>query len=177
MPLAKREKFVLIAGAAVAALILAYGLILTPALDHLHTLNRRVAQEQRDLRELEGLRRQYQGQQARLAEFEKRLQRRGQSFSLFSFVDEEAKKAGVRDKMTYVKPAAAAPGLYFPETAVELKLEGVYLQQLTAFLEGIEQPGELVTVKKLQVRTRTVGNRRLVDGVFVLSTFGFHGSS
>lgn len=173
MSLARREKFVLTGGAVAAALILAYGLVVAPALATLHTLGSQVTRKRMEIRELETLRRQYLSQQAQLAEIGKRLEQRGKSFSLFSFVEEEAKKAGVRDKMAYVKPAPASPNLYFPETAVELKLEGVYLKQLTVFLEGIEKPEEMVTVRRLQVRARTVGGQRLVDGVFVLSTFGF----
>lgn len=173
MRLSKREIRIVVGGSALAAVILLYGLVLAPALDRFHTLERKVVQTQRELQEMEKLRRQYRDQEARLAELGQRLERRGKNFSLFSFVEEQARKAGVRDKLTYVKPGAASVGGYFPEAAVELKLDGVYLKQLTAFLEGIEGPENMVRIKKLQVRTRIIGGRNLVEGILTLSTFGF----
>jgi general secretion pathway protein M len=170
MKLGGREKLLVIAGGVAVALLLFYRLGLSPALERLHTLDRLVANKERDLHQIRTLRETYLAQKTLMEDVDRTLAQRGQDFAIFSFLEDLASKAGFKDNIIYMKPALTTPGELFRESSVEMRLEGITLQQLTRYLYDIEQAPQFLRVRRLQIKPRSA-NADLLDVTFQVSTF------
>jgi general secretion pathway protein M len=170
MNLGGREKLVIIAGGVVVALVLFYRFGLSPALERLRTLDRLVAVKERDLHEMNTLRETYLAQKGLMEEVNRSLAQRGQDFAIFSFLEELANKTGIKNNIIYMKPALTTPGELFRESSVEMRLEGIALQQLTRYLYDIEQAPQLLRVRRMHIKPRPANPDQL-DVTFQVSTF------
>ena len=170
MNLGGREKLVIIAGGVVVALLLFYRFGLSPALERLRMLDRLVAVKERDLHEMKTLRETYLAQKSLMEEVNRRLAQRGQDFAIFSFLEELANKTGIKNNIMYMKPALTTPGELFRESSVEMRLEGIALQQLTRYLYDIERAPQLLRVRRMHIKPRPANPDQL-DVTFQVSTF------
>jgi general secretion pathway protein M len=170
MNLGGREKLVIIAGGVVVALVLFYRFGLSPALERLRTLDRLVAVKERDLHEMKTLRETYLAQKGLMEEVNRSLAQRGQDFAIFSFLEELANKTGIKNNIIYMKPALTTPGELFRESSVEMRLEGIALQQLTRYLYDIEQAPQLLRIRRMHIKPRPANPDQL-DVTFQVSTF------
>jgi general secretion pathway protein M len=170
MKLGGREKLALIGGGVVVALVLFYRFGLAPALDRIHMLDRLVAQKERDALEIQTLRDTYLAQKSLMEEVNRSLQQRGQEFAIFSFLEDLANKSGVKNNIMYMKPALATPGELYRESSVEMRLEGIALQQLIRYLYDIERAPQLLRVRRMHIKPRAA-NPDVLDVTFQVSTF------
>lgn len=170
MNLGGREKLMIIAGGVVVALVLFYRFGLSPALERLRMLDRLVAVKERDLHEMKTLRETYLAQKSLMEEVNRSLAQRGQDFAIFSFLEELANKTGIKTNIMYMKPALTTPGELFRESSVEMRLEGIALQQLTRYLYDIEQAPQLLRVRRMHIKPRPANPDQL-DVTFQVSTF------
>ena len=170
MKLGRREKLVIVAGGVAVALLLFYRVGLGPALERLHTLDRLVAQKEREVHEMKTLRDTYLAQKNLMEEVNRSLAQRGQEFAFFSFLEDLANKAGVKNNIVYMKPALSTPGELYRESSVEMRLEGIGLQQLIRYLYDIERAPQLLRVRRMAIKPRTA-NADLLDVTFQVSTF------
>ena len=170
MNLGGREKLVMIAGGVAVALLLFYRFGLSPALERLRMLDRLVATKERDLHEMKTLRETYLAQKRLMEEVNQSLAQRGQDFAIFSFLEELANKAGIKNNIMYMKPALTTPGELFRESSVEMRLEGIVLPQLTRYLYDIERAPQLLRVRRMHIKPRTANPDQL-DVTFQVSTF------
>jgi general secretion pathway protein M len=170
MKLGGRERLVIIAGGIAVALLLFYRFGLSPALERLRTLDRLVAVKERDLHQMKTLRETYLAQRRLLEEVNRNLGQRGQDFAIFSFLEDLANKTGIKDNIKYMNPAVTTPGELFRESSVEMRLEGIALQQLTRYVYDIERAPQLLRVRRMHIKPRPA-NPDLLDVTFQVSTF------
>lgn len=85
-----------------------------------------------------------------------RLNRRKQGFTLFSFLEEAAGLTGVKGNIKYMKPSESRGSGEYPESQVEMKLDGITLKQLVDFLRRVESPENVVTVRRITVQEAKV---------------------
>lgn len=170
MKLGGREKLVLLVGGVAVALVLFYRFALSPALDRLQTLDRLVAQKGREVIEMRTLGETYLAQQSLMEEVNRSLQQRGQEFAIFSFLEDLANKAGVKNNIMYMKPALATSSDLYRESSVEMRLEGIALQQLIRYLYDIERAPQLLRVRRMHIKPRAA-NPDMLDVTFQVSTF------
>ena len=170
MKLGRREQLMVIAGVLAVALLLFYRLGLSPALERLRTLDRLVAMKERELHQMKTLQETYIGQKRLMEDVSRSLAQRGPDFAIFSFLEDLAKKTGVKDNIKSMTPALTTPGELFRESSVEMRLEGIALQQLTRYLYDIEQAPQLLRVRRMHIKPRPA-NPDLLDVTFQVSTF------
>jgi general secretion pathway protein M len=170
MKLGGREKLMIIAGGVAVALLLFYRFGLSPAFERLRALDRLVAIKEREAHELRSLRETYVAQKRLMEEVNQSLAQRGQDFAIFSFLEDLATKTGIKDNIMYMKPALTTPGELFRESSVEMRLEGIALQQLTRYLYDIERAPQLLRVRRMHIKPRPA-NPDLLDVTFQVSTF------
>jgi general secretion pathway protein M len=103
-------------------------------------------------------------------EVHRSLNRRGQEFAIFSFLEELANKSGIKSNIMYMKPALSTAGELFRESSVEMKLEGIALQALIQYLYEIEQAPQLLRVRRLAIKPRAA-NPDILDVTVQVSTF------
>jgi general secretion pathway protein M len=170
MKLGRREKLVIIAGGVAVVLLLFYRFGLSPAIERLRMLDRLVAIKERDLHQMKTLRETYLAQKRLMEEVNRSLAQRGQDFAIFSFLEDLANKTGIKNNIMYMKPAITTPGELFRESSVEMRLEGIALQQLTRYLYDIERAPQLLRVRRMHIKPRPA-NPDLLDVTFQVSTF------
>jgi general secretion pathway protein M len=170
MKLGRREKLVISAGAVAVALLLFYRFGLLPAIERLRTLDRLVAIKERDLHQMKTLRETYLAQKRLMEEVSRSLAQRGQDFAIFSFLEDLANKTGIKGNIKSMTPAPTTQGELFRETSVEMRLEGIALQQLTRYLYDIERAPQLLRVRRMHIKPRPA-NPDLLDVTFQVSTF------
>lgn len=83
------------------------------------------------------------------------LHRRPRDFTLFSFLEQAAASAGVKEHIEAMQPVQSEQEEGAPArgtTTVELQLRDIGLAQLARFLEQVESPGNLVAVERLAIQ-------------------------
>jgi general secretion pathway protein M len=170
MKLGRREQLMIIAGVVAVALLLFYRLGLSPALERLRTLDRLVAMKERELHQMRTLQETYIAQKRLMEDVSRSLAQRGEDFAIFSFLEDLANKTGIKDNIKSMTPALTTPGELFRESSVEMRLEGIALQQLTRYLYDIEQAPQLLRVRRMHIKPRPA-NPELLDVTFQVSTF------
>jgi general secretion pathway protein M len=170
MKLGGREKLMLIAAGVAVALVLFYRFGLSPAVERLRMLDRLVVMKEREVHEMKALSETYFTQKRLMEDVNRSLSQRGQDFAIFSFLEDLANKTGIKTNIMYMKPAITTPGELFRESSVEMRLEGIVLQQLTRYLYDIERAPQFLRVRRMAIKPRSA-NPDLLDVTFQVSTF------
>lgn len=170
MRLAFREKVFLGLGAALGATILAYTLIITPYMEKMRVLDRRISQKSLELKEISTLSQEYIGLKQRMEHMKEKARKRKGGFSLFSHLESLAGRTRIKGNIASMKPQSTPMGTDYKETSVEVKLESVTTRQLVDYLFGIEDSEAYVRIKRLHLKKRT-DNPQYLDATFLVSTY------
>jgi len=151
--LSTRDKHILL----VVGLGLALGLVVwggvLPFLEAKGRLQKGVAARRAAIPEMLQLETTYQAAHQAGSEIEQRLASQPKGFSLFPFLEAKSSEAGVAAKIKYMKPmTGSSPGAGLSESLVEMKLEGVSLEQLLGYLGKIELPEQLISIKRISIQ-------------------------
>ncbi len=167
--LGTREKIFVIGAAVALLLTLLFLLIVDPLLDRSARLDRQIVSAQRQLQELRTLQREYRNRREVLDKINDRL-RRQKDFSLFSLLETLARQTGTREKILYMKPTVSPPNDAYEEESVEIKMEGVTLEQLIQYLYQVENSPQFLKIKRLYIKPR-FDNRQSLTAIFRVSNF------
>lgn len=167
--MSKRERMLVLVGGIVIGLSLLFILIVDPLLDNLDRLERQAMRKQKDLAELALLGQSYLAKRDRLNKVESRMPATESHFSLLTFMEEAATTAQVRERITGMQPHVQSSAQGYQETTVDLRLEGVQLPELLAFLAAIDQAPYDLQVRHLQIRPKFDNPVNLDATVRVLS--------
>lgn len=74
---------------------------------------------------------------------------RPEGFTLFSYVEGAATREGVKNHVEFMRPANRELGGGRRESAVDLRLSGLAMPQLLAFLQRVESPAQGVRIRQL----------------------------
>ncbi len=151
MQLGKREKrFVQAAVVAIGIFcLLQFGVL--PVLADRKQLQQRIRDKETDLKEMVRMGEEYGLLKRQSRAAKNVLQRRAAGFTLFSFLEKAAGKAGVKGHIKYMKPSSSKGEGGLKEAMVEMKLDGISLKKLMDYLYRIELAGEAISVKRCAV--------------------------
>ncbi|MBX3326670.1 MAG: type II secretion system protein GspM [Nitrospira sp.] len=167
--MSQRERMLVLAGGVVVGFSLLFVLIVDPLLDNLERLDRQAVRKQKELTELASLGQSYLTKRDRLSKIEGRMPAAESHFSLLTFMEEAATTAQVRERITSMQPHVQSLAQGYQETAVDLRLEGIQLPELLAFLATIDQAPYDLHVRHLQIRPKFDNPVNLDATVRVLS--------
>ena len=170
MQLAKREKLFISTAVGVLVGILVIQFAILPFVNRRERYRSSLAAKQQDLQEMIRLRQDYLALQQDSDVLAKRLASRPENFTLFSFLEKAAGDAGVKDNIKYMKPSVPTARGSFKESLVEMKLERITLGQMVGYLKLVEQPGELVSIKRISIQANKQETQYL-DAVLQVLTF------
>jgi general secretion pathway protein M len=153
MKLAQREKNFIAAAACVVAGALLLQLVVLPVIDNRSHMQRGIEAKSEALRTMVTLSGEYTRFQEDARGTKKRLAGRQKNFTLFSYLEKAAGEAAVKKHIKYMKPSASTVKGPFKESLVEMKLEKVTLQQLTGYLQKIESPQDIVSIRRISVQS------------------------
>jgi general secretion pathway protein M len=155
--------------AAVAVFILLQFLVF-PFFEKRDRISKGIVQKEKGIEEIILLSAEYKKGLKGARGLMKVLEKRSRGFNLFSFLERAAGKASVKDHIKYMKPSESRGDGPLVESMVEMKLEGVSLGQLVAYLRLIESPGDAVRVKRISIAESRSGSGFL-DAVLQVITF------
>ena len=170
MKLAKRERlFVSLAVCAIVLFITLEFLVL-PFFKERSRMKRGIIAKQVELRDvleasakLKALRSSSQG-------LEQSLMKREPRFALFSYLEQAAGTAKVKENIKSMKPSTSKGQGDYKESTVELRIEAVTLQQLVDYLYRIESPEKAVFIKRMSIQSNKIG-KGYIDVILQVLTF------
>ena len=148
----RREKISVSVAACVLFVFILVELIINPIIDKRETMQRSIKIKEASLKRMVELKAEYDVIKQKASINERQMGRRENGFTLFSFLEKLAGEAGVKDNIDYMKPTSSTiPGSTLKRTMVEVKLNGITMEQLTKYLHGIETSRNIVFVKRLSI--------------------------
>jgi general secretion pathway protein M len=169
MTLSRREKRLILLSLAFACLLGIVIVLILPFFEQRDALRRGIRQKERDLTEIIALSAKHRAMDGRWDDVKARLARRPKDFTLFSFLESAAGGAGLKDRIAYMKPSVTPGKGNFERVLVEIKVEGVTMKQLVAYLYAVESQQYMVSMDRLSIgESRTASC--LLDAVLQIST-------
>jgi len=166
----KRERYAIVLAAGVIGIFLLVSLIVEPFLSNTDKLKKSLGDKAVVLEQMRQLQSEY-GTLTQKAEVSKALfSRRQKGFKLFSFMDQLAGEAGIKDQIIYMKPTTKIQrDSPYKISRVEMKLDGITLNQLTTYLHKVETSKNMVDVKRISISKKDK-KQRLLTAVLQVET-------
>jgi len=168
--LEKREKQVVTAGLVFLVCFAVFHFLVSPLLQARQQTQKALLHKKEDIQKISQLQAEYYKLQNQAVNIEERLQKRSPSFSLFSFIEEKATKAKVKQQINSMTPSTSEGEGALRESRVDLKLERISLQQLVDFLKEIESAKDIVVIKRISIQENSKEDGAL-DAVMQVITF------
>ncbi|WP_457551872.1 hypothetical protein [Desulfobacula sp.] len=166
----KREINVLLLGITFVILFFGYQFGVVAVLDKRDNLKRILNEKQAALVEMMILQKQFLAVSNNFDAKIQSLEDREKGFSLFSFLDSQARQSGVKENVAYMKPFPKNFGNPFYTLAtVKLNLKEIYLKELVDFLYHIESSGKGVTITSLSL-SKVGKEKPMLDAVIETQT-------
>ncbi len=151
MKISRREYIFLAAGIGVVLFLAASEFIYEPYWVRHQTLKKEIGRLERDLRQVRVLSERFRRNKSLLSEIEGRLVRGGDGFSLFSFLEEAAGKAGIQGRLEAMTPSQGDAGGKYRKLEMAVRFKELTLGELVRFLEFLDRAPKLIRVEQLRV--------------------------
>lgn len=148
----RREKYYVSAAVAVVITFIFLQFVLFPFLGAKGKIKRSIHAKEKTLKEILSLSSEYRSQKAGSMDIQKALAGRPGGFTLFSFLEKQAGRTGIKPNIKYMRPATSPGTGPYSESSVEMKLEKITLKQLVEYLYLVESPKDVVKVKRISVK-------------------------
>ena len=167
-----RERWLLVAGACVLALIVVYTSIVAPLGERARGANARGEQLELELLTALGVASEMRELQGELATVEARIQP-GSNTNLIALLSTLAADARIsQEQLESIEPKQPSANAKYPETRAEVRLKGASLEQMVEFLHKIETSSSHLIVRSLKIRSRGEGpSGPVLDVSFSVSSF------
>ena len=152
MKLAKREKYLVALAVGALIVFFLFQFIIFPFFDRKDRLDKGIRAKEDALKNMILMSAQYKAHRKGSQGIQTLLSKREKGFTLFSFLDQAAGEAGVKEYIKYMKPSTSEGMGPYKESMVEVKLEGITLNQLVDYLYRIESPENLVSIKRISMK-------------------------
>jgi len=150
--LTKQERYYVSAGIALVALFIVFQFALFPFLDAKEKTGRSVQAREKTLKEIVSLSSEYMALKENSIDIGRTLAIRSKTFTLFSFLEKQAGRSGIKPNIKYMKPSTSTDKGPYSESSVEMKLENITLKQLVESLHLVESRENLVRVKRISIK-------------------------
>ncbi len=168
--LSRRERYAVWGATGVIGLLLLHQVVITPLTEARERLTRSLAAKIRISEEMIVLRSEYETVKKQAAASNSRFAGRSADFTLFSFLDQLAGQAAVKDHITYMKPSTSSPkDSPYRIAQVEMKFQNMTIEQLTTYLHKVETSANQVSVKRLSI-SKDSKQAGFIDAVLQVET-------
>lgn len=168
--LTRREKYAICAALVASGLFVFFQFMVFPHIEKKKRLARVVKVKTEILQEIAALKSEYEAIQEKNDQSNNRFRKREKDFTLFSFLDKLSGRAGIKKNITYMKPSTTVQkNSPYKISQVEMKLQGLTLQQLTTYLHMVETSRNMIYINKLSI-IKTGKDKGFVDAVLQVET-------
>lgn len=148
----RRDKYIVYGVGGLLGLLIIVQFIIRPFFDNRKRLERTLQTRKVELKKMRELQADFTALKGRMQLSQVRVNKRQKGFTLNSFLVQAAGQVGIKDRISSMKPTTTTQkNSNFKVSRVEMKLDAISLEQLTAFLHGVETSPNMVMVKKLSV--------------------------
>jgi general secretion pathway protein M len=166
----RREKYIVYGAGCLLGVLIVIQLAIMPFFENRKQLQRNLQSKKVELAEMHRLQAEYQTLKEKLQLSEVRFNKREKGFTLFSFLDQLAGQAGIKDRISYMKPSKTVQkNSNYVMSRVEMKMDNITLQQLTTYLYGVETSKNMVLVTKLSI-SKKEKKEGLIDVILQVET-------
>lgn len=159
--MAKREQLMVGSLIAGIAALLFFSLVFSPLLESRKRLQKSLLKKQVELQEIRTLQKEYQSLQHQSGDTLQRLTQRPENFTLFSFIEQQATLAEIKQKINYIRPSNVESDGPLHESRVDMKLQQITLENLVNFLKGVESPENVVYTSRISIQEHGKGENYL----------------
>ena len=166
----KRERYAIMVAAGVISLFMIAKFIVEPFFNKMDQMDRNLQTKAVMLEQMRRLQSEYFNLTGKAKMSKSRFEQRKKGFTLFSFLDQLAGDTGIKDRISYMKPSKdEQKNSPYKISRVEMKLESITLEQLTAYLHGVETSQNMVNIKKISIskKDKTLG---LISAILQVET-------
>lgn len=147
-----RERYALMAAAASVLVFVIVHFFVFPSIDRKRNVEGGLAAKRRALEEMVALSAEYQALTGQVALAEAKMKKRAKGFTLFSFLETLAGQTGLKSHIVYMRPSTTTQrNSPHKLSIVEMKLQGINLEQLIAYLYKIEMSRNMIQVKRITI--------------------------
>ena len=148
----KRERYAIMLAAGVIGIFLVVTFMVEPFLSKTDQLKKSLHDKAVMLEQMRQLQSEYGTLTQKAKVSEALFSRRQKGFKLFSFLDQLAGEAGIKDHISYMKPSTKVQkNSPYKISRVEMKLDAITLKQLTTYLYGVETSKNMVDIKRISI--------------------------
>jgi general secretion pathway protein M len=148
----KRERYAIMLAAGVIGIFLVVTFIVEPFLSKTDQQEKSLHDKAVMLEQMRQLQSEYGTLTQKAKVSEALFSRRQKGFKLFSFLDQLAGEAGIKDRISYMKPSTKVQkNSPYKISRVEMKLDAITLKQLTTYLYGVETSKNMVDIKRISI--------------------------
>ncbi len=167
----QREKMAIGAGIGFIGIFVLVQFLIFPFIDTRERLERSLAVHTRNYEDIQQLRVQYLEIKDRAAQSKIRFERRRRGFTLFSFLEELAAQVGIKDRITSMKPTSnKLKDSSYTQSLVDMKLNGISMEQMTQFIYRIETSQNMIHIKRLSLNKKE-DDRGLLNVILQVETY------
>jgi general secretion pathway protein M len=150
--LQRREKIVVGIGAMALTFFLLLQVAVFPILDRRTRLAAQIGSAQKAMLRMGELKTEYVKLTQTSTLNETQLKQRPKEFTLFSFLEGLAGQGNIKQNIVYMKPSTTnVKGSTYVLSIVEMKIDAITMEQLVAFVHGIETAGRMAWIKRLSI--------------------------
>ncbi|MCF8063134.1 MAG: hypothetical protein K9M82_11500 [Deltaproteobacteria bacterium] len=172
MKFGTRHLTAVFAGGFLLLALLYWAVVLRPAAVERRTLEARVVDMTEDLERMRLLQDQWERFQEMRSEAERMLQRRGDGFTLLSYLEGVSRQIDISDKIQYMKPLEfSEPVEGLQPTGIEMRLERLDIQELVQFLYRVEHSENLLNVVRMKIRPSSGKTERTLELTLQVNTY------
>jgi len=142
-----RERMVVAVAAVLLAVFILVGGVIGPLVHLRSSLDTSIASKDTQLRKIYAMSSVIRGLRGVL-DADTRLQ--DERFTLFGFLEELAVRLSINDRIEYMKPMTDSTGS--SRETVEVKIRGLYMDDLVGLLLGIEASGRPLMIRHLNIK-------------------------
>ena len=139
-----------------------FALGVTPALERIETLKRVIPEKQNELDRLRIKVGEYVSLRENLGDLRAKITSQEKTFELLPFIESLVEQYDLTQNVKTMNQVVAQPETDVQEIIVEIEMENVTLRQLCGFIEKIQSPNTLASVKRLTLE-KNLANPNLLD--------------
>ena len=148
----KRQKYIVYGATGVLAVLVIYQFIIGPFFENKSRMKKSLQRKLTMVAEMQQWQSDFQAIKQNAQVSKSRFANRNKGFSLYSFLGNQAGQAGIKDRVTYMRPTKTAQkNSEYRISRVEMKLDGVGLEQLVSYLHAVETSDNIVDITKLSI--------------------------
>lgn len=148
----KRERYAIMLAAGIIGIFLVATFIVEPFLSKNERLKKNLQEKEVILEQMRRLQSEYAALTQEEKISESLFSHRQKGFKLFSFLDQVAGEAGIKDHITRMKPSTRVQSnSRYKISRVEMELNSITLEQLATYLYGVETSANMININKMSI--------------------------